>query len=236
MTQHPHLQLLITIVDRGKGETAASLLAREGVLCHHILLGRGTAHKDILDILGLGVTDKDVLLSVLQVEAMRGARERLSHALQLDLPGRGIAFTLPIGSVGGVRALQYLSGAPVAQPAEQERESAMQQASHSLIITIVNRGFTEPVMDAALPAGARGGTVLHARGAGMQEAEQFFGITIQPEKEIVLILVDEQHRLPVMQAITRGAGLSSEGKGITFCLPVGDVMGVARMMTDRAET
>ena len=106
---------------------------------------------------------------------------------------------------------------------------------HDLIIAIVNRGFTDLVMDAALPAGARGGTVVHARGAGTREASQFFGITIQPEKEMVLILVPHDRKVPVMQAITRGAGLHSEGHGLVFSLPVNDVMGVARMMDEQTE-
>ena len=114
---------------------------------------------------------------------------------------------------------------------------AMQQElpKNDLIIAIVNRGYTDAVMDAALPAGARGGTVVHARGAGAEEAAQFFGITIQPEKEMVLILVEHSHKVPVMQAIARGAGLNSEGHGLIFSLPVSDVMGVARMMEEKTE-
>ena len=63
----------------------------------------------------------------------------------------------------------------------------------------------------------------------MVEASQFFGITIQPEKEMVLILVDHAHKVPVMQAIVKGAGMTSEGHGIVFSLPVTDVIGVVRM-------
>ena len=164
---------------------------------------------------------------------------RLRYALEIDLPGRGIAFTVPIGSVGGSQTVRYLSGAD-APETNQEEKAAMQntnepQPAHDLIVTIVNRGFTDLVMDAALPAGARGGTVVHARGAGAQEASQFFGITIAPEKEMVLILAPHDRKIPIMQAITRGAGLTSEGQGLVFSLPVTDVMGVARMMQDTEE-
>jgi len=104
----------------------------------------------------------------------------------------------------------------------------MEKCTHDLIIAIVNRGFTDVVMDAARPAGARGGTVIHARGAGAKEAEKFFGITIQPEKEVVLILAKDEDRNAIMTAIARAAGLDSEGQGLVFSLPAGDVMGVAR--------
>ena len=109
------------------------------------------------------------------------------------------------------------------------------QYEQELVVAIVNRGFTDLVMDAALPAGARGGTVVHARGAGSEEAARFIGITIQPEKEMVLILVNHDQKIPVMQAITRGAGLNTEGHGLVFSLPVTDVMGVARVTQEWTE-
>jgi len=118
---------------------------------------------------------------------------------------------------------------------EEGNTTMQEQTKNDLIVAIVNRGYTDAVMDAALPAGARGGTVVHARGAGSEEASQFFGITIQPEKEMVLILVDHESKVPVMQAITRGAGLSTEGHGIIFSLPVNDVMGVARSAIEMQE-
>ena len=106
---------------------------------------------------------------------------------------------------------------------------------YQLVLTIVNRGSSDQVMEAARSAGARGGTLRHARGAGTEEASQFFGITIQPEKELVLILVQHEVKVPVMQAITKSAGLTTEGRGIVFSLPVNDVMGVARVTEELEE-
>lgn len=237
------LHLLLTIVDRGKGENVSRLLAREGVMVQFISLGTGTAHKGLLALLGLKDTAKDVVFSIIRSGVAKKAMRRLSHALEMDLPGRGIAFTVPMGSVGGAQTMRYFMGAE-AQETDQEGKKAMEQnpateaaeqPKNDLIVAIVNRGFTDLVMDAALPAGARGGTVVHARGAGAQEASQFFGITLQPEKEMVLILVDHERKIPVMQAIARSAGMNSEGCGLVFSLPVSDVMGVARMMSAETE-
>ena len=97
----------------------------------------------------------------------------------------------------------------------------------SLLVTIVNRGFSDDVMDAAREAGARGGTIMYAHGAGQKETDTFFGISIHPEKEMVLILSDENQRHGIMQAIVRKVGLSSEGAGIVFSLPVDAVAGIA---------
>ncbi len=100
-----------------------------------------------------------------------------------------------------------------------------------MIMCIVNTGFSETVMDAAKEVGARGGTVIHARGTANKEAEQFFQITIQPDKEIVLILVPQDIKDDVLHSIYRLAGLKSEGQGIAFSLPVDDVVGITSQKT-----
>ena len=100
-------------------------------------------------------------------------------------------------------------------------------AGYEAVFCIVNSGFSEHVMEAAKEVGARGGTVLHARGTANKEAEQFFHITIQPDKEIVMILVTADIKDAVLHAIYQQAGLKSEGQGIAFSMPVDDVVGIA---------
>lgn len=97
---------------------------------------------------------------------------------------------------------------------------------YDLIIIIVNRGFADEVMTAAKSAGAFGGTVVNARGTGTHELQEFFGSLIQPEKEMVMILTEREKRNAMMEAICRDAGLSKEGMGICFSLPVDGVAGI----------
>ncbi len=97
---------------------------------------------------------------------------------------------------------------------------------YQMILCIVNSGFSETVMEAAKEAGARGGTVIHARGTANKEAEQFFHITIQPDKEIVMILVTDGIKDAVLHALYQSAGLKTEGQGIAFSLPVDEVVGL----------
>ena len=97
---------------------------------------------------------------------------------------------------------------------------------HEVIFCIVNAGFSEAVMDAAREVGARGGTVLHASGTANTDAEKIFGITIQPEKDVVMILVSSEIRDKVLHALYESAGLKTEGQGIAFALPVQDVVGL----------
>lgn len=98
---------------------------------------------------------------------------------------------------------------------------------YEVIFCIVNAGFSDTVMDAAKEAGARGGTVIHARGTANKEAESYFHITIQPDKEIVMILVPAKIKDDVLHALYREAGLKSAGQGIAFSLPVDEVAGLS---------
>ncbi|MCL2493038.1 MAG: P-II family nitrogen regulator [Clostridiales bacterium] len=97
---------------------------------------------------------------------------------------------------------------------------------YSLIVTIVNRGYADVVITAAREAGARGSTVLYARGSGIRADKTFIGITIQPEKEVVLTLIKKEFVKDVINVITDKAGLTEEGRGISFVMPVTRTAGI----------
>jgi nitrogen regulatory protein PII len=97
---------------------------------------------------------------------------------------------------------------------------------HEAIFCIVNSGYSEAVMDAAKKAGARGGTIINARGTAGKEAETFFHITVQPEKEIVMILVTKDIKDSVLNALYEEVGLDTAGQGIAFSVPVDSVVGL----------
>ena len=101
------------------------------------------------------------------------------------------------------------------------------QYNHEAIFCIVNSGYSEAVMDAAKKLGARGGTVINARGTTSKEAETFFHITIQPEKEIVMILVPKKIKDGVLHALYKEVGLDTPGQGIAFSVPVDSVVGIS---------
>ena len=99
--------------------------------------------------------------------------------------------------------------------------------NHEAIFCIVNSGYSDAVMEAAKKFGARGGTVINARGTASKEAETFFHITIEPEKEIVMILVPEKIKDDVLHALYKEVGLDTPGQGIAFSMPVDGVVGVS---------
>ena len=105
---------------------------------------------------------------------------------------------------------------------------------HEVIFCIVNAGFADAVMDAAKEYGARGGTVIHARGTGSHLAEKFMGVTLVPEKEMIFIVVRKDQKNAIMRAIMDEAGTGTKAGAIVFSLPVTDTAGM-RMMEEIEE-
>lgn len=103
----------------------------------------------------------------------------------------------------------------------------MKTFEHQLIICIVNEGFSDLVMDTAREVGARGGTVVSARGTANKEAEQLFRIDIQPQKEMVMIVVPTALRDDVLHALYKEVGLNTPGQGIAIAMPVDNVVGIS---------
>ena len=105
-----------------------------------------------------------------------------------------------------------------------------------LIVSVVRKGWGSTVLQASVKAGARGGTVLFGRGAGIHEQEKIFGMSIEPEKEVVLTVVYADQVDTVLDEIVRAAELNHTGRGIAFVLPVDRIVGVAHFMRGRSET
>lgn len=220
MNQVPSsVHCLVAIVDRGKSEAVAEELRRRHILMQFVLLGHGTASAEVMDLLGLDEPEKDVVLALLPGDS-GGVLAALTERLELYRPGRGIAFTIDLCSISAL-AHQRIAAAAAETTAQKEEQTMRSQ--HELIVVITEHGFAADVMDTARGAGARGGTVVRGRSLAAEEAQKFLHITIQPEKDMVLILVPAAGRQPVMKAIcAQGAG-----HPLAFSLPVSDVTGLS---------
>ena len=102
----------------------------------------------------------------------------------------------------------------------------MEKFKHELILCIVNEGYSETVMESAKAVGAKGGTIIHARGTANKEAEKFFRITVQPEKEIVMILAKTELVDGILKGLYSSIGTATQAQGIAFALPVDEVAGL----------
>lgn len=108
----------------------------------------------------------------------------------------------------------------------------MSEFKHEAIFCIINEGYSEVAMEAARKAGARGGTVTRSRGTVNADAEKFFGVTISPQKEVIIILTEKERRDAILHALYTTCGLDTPGQGIAFSLPVDGVAGFGEQDKD----
>ncbi len=223
-----NLYLMTTIVDRKIANRYIELYQENNLHVMFLTLGYGTAANEVLDYLGLESTEKAVSFSVLEENSWIDIKKQLEKKLKIDAPGGGIAFTIPLSSIGGKKALDFLLER---EDYQKEEESTLKNTTHDLIIVIAEQGYTNLIMDAARGAGAYGGTIIHAKGTGMEAAEKFMGVSLAAEKEMVFIVSKTEQKNAIMQAIMKDAGLNSKAKSIAFSLPVTDTAGL-RLIED----
>jgi len=222
------LYLMTTIVDRKIAKKYIDLYEANNKTVMFITLGQGTAANEILDYLGLESSEKAVIFSVVDDNSWLGIKKQLERKLRIDAPGGGIAFIIPLSSIGGKKTLQFLLEK---QDYKKEEESTLKNTDRELIVVIAEQGYTDMIMGAAREAGAYGGTVVHAKGTGAAAAEKFMGVTIAAEKEMVFIVAKTTQKNDIMKAIMEKAGLDTKAKSIAFSLPVTDTAGL-RLMED----
>lgn len=223
------IKLIVTIVDRGRGTKAANLYRLNRLHFDFICLGFGTANSKILNYFGLAETEKDIVLTLAPSRRIRHLLGEVEHAFQLRSPGKGIVFTVPLSGISSQSSSvinKTKSRGEEPEMNENPSVNPQDETPYELILTILNRGYVELVMDAAREAGARGGTVINGRRVGFEDAQNLLGFTIQPEKEIIAILVPRSIKVSVMQAINKVAGLTTECRGIVTALPVDDILGI----------
>lgn len=107
--------------------------------------------------------------------------------------------------------------------------------NHEVIFAIVNAGFAEVAMEVARDNGARGGTIINARGIAREDAAAFFGITLHAEKEILMLVVEKDCRDRILNALYKQMGMEKKAQGIAFSLPVSDVAGLAPLLATGPE-
>lgn len=208
-----NLVMMIAITKRELSEVAISFLNKEGISLTLGRYGRGTATGELAKLF-LPDREKCVLFSTMPYVISK----KIMSELLSNVCHNGIAFTVPITSVGGVSVLKFLSG----KNTFDEVENMEVKFENELIIAVTNRGYTDNVMAVAREAGARGGTVIHARGTGDEASEKFFGTTLGAEKEMIFIVVEKKDKNNIMNAIMEKAGINSEAHTFVFSIPVID--------------
>lgn len=204
--------LLVTVVRRTRGDRVVELARAAGATGSTVLLGRGTVNNKWLALLCLADTGKEIVFTIAREKIMPNIISALQSAPDLCKKAPGIGFTVNVN-------LFLRSGLPFAQE-NKENYEMKEEINRQLICVIANEGYSDDIMHAARHAGARGGTIIRARGTGTEEDSSFFGIHIVPEKELVMILVKNIDLDPILNAIRSLPCLAEQGVGIVFTLPV----------------
>jgi len=214
-----NLRLLMIIDSKTNENIHLKTLNKLKVKLRVISYGKGTASSNLLKHLGIeGEEEKMIILAILPKVLSKHVIKHSISKLNIHKPGGGIAFTIPLSS--GSKFIEDL------YKDINLEDFDMEENNKHLIITITNEGYAENVMTAAKNAGATGGTIMSGRGLETEKVVKFLGITIEPEKDIVLILTDEDKKTSIMNKIVEENGLKTPGAGICFSLPVDNAIGL----------
>ena len=217
------LYFMMTITSRDMLPKFLEAFDKNNLPIGFVSLGYGTAKDDILDMLGLVRSEKAVGMTVVTGAGWEEAKWYLRKKMYIDVPDTGISVIIPMSSIGGKRELAFLTAG---QNYRKGEESVMKDTTMELLVVVSNQGHNDLVMDAARGAGAYGGTVIHARGTGMNQAELFFGVSLASEKDLTFIVTKKNQRNAIMSAIMKEAGMETPAQSIVFSLPVTDAVGL----------
>lgn len=218
------LRYLLVITKREYEQDYLDFFHNHGVNGVISELCNGTASESTLNLLGLEKTEKIMFNTMIREDKLGEIIKGLIVEMDISSAGNGLAVVIPIDSIGGSSSLKYFAGENPIEKKEKENMS-LAESKIVMIITIVDKGNTETVMEAARSAGAGGGTVVRAKGTGAEIAK-FFGVSISEEKEMVYIVARRDNRDAIMKAIMEKAGNNTDAHGVIFSLPVDSVVGL----------
>ena len=223
------LYCMITITDRSRVNEYLKLFNEHDVPVGLVTMGEGTASTELQELFGLQSVEneKAVCFSIIRetiwISVKKDLETRVSNTEPwagrpyVNAPWTGVSFIVPLSSVGGPREMAYLTrGMNFKKGAESELKNTL----YELIVVICNIGYNDMVMDAARAAGASGGTIIHARGTAKKETEDFLGISLATERDMLFIVTKADEKEQIMTSIMQNAGIDTKAGSLVFSLPV----------------
>lgn len=210
------LELICLIVNFGLGSKVIKTAKQFGVTGGTIFLGKGTVRNHILELLDITDIRKEIVMMIAEKSVADTALMELDKKFELVKPNHGIAFTMTVAEIYGSRTCQC----------DKHRESKGGGTMYNSIFVVVDKGLAGSVIDAAGTAGSKGGTIINARGSGVNENQKIFSMVIEPEKEIVLILSEIEKTDAIVDAIRKELEIDESGRGIIFVLDVNKTFGL----------
>lgn len=221
MVNSERMVSLLSIVGRGRGAQYIRMLKEKGLFLNYQFVGAGTASSEMMDILGLGNNDKDIMLSFGTHKAIDKLCGEFSKAIGSSGAYGGIAMVISPSSFSRITAEIIKRNSSDIEKGDGSNMHS--EFDYSLILISINRGYTDAVMQTAKKAGATGGTIIKARLAEAQEIEAYANTKLEEEKEIVTILAPNSIRNQILEDVNREFGLKSEAQGTVLSVPVDKV-------------
>lgn len=213
--------MYFAVVNLGLGSKVLKEARENGILGGTIFLGKGTAKNQLLEFLGLDKVKKEIVLMASESDVENNIHEVLNEKFQLNKPNHGIVFSLPSN-----RVISERNSVQNEEPKKGGKEVMRDTMKYEVIFTIVDRGLAEAVVEATKSAGANGGTVIHGRESGSHESTKFFSMDIEPEKEIVMTLIEKAKTEAVISAIEEVIDGDSTRDGVIFSMDVNRTSGL----------
>ncbi len=214
-------KLLITVVQKGRARVIIKATKEAGAEGGTVFIGRGTGIYE-KKFWGIPLTqDKEIVLTLFPEKIEDALVSKVTEVGRLLETGQGIALVIDVKGVAGISHFCDLDA--------KKRHEMKAESDFELIVTVVNKGNAEKVVEASKKAGAEGGTILFARGSGIHEKATLFSIPIEPEKDVILTLINRSKSEQVLRAIREATELDTPGKGIAFVLPVDRTTGTKRL-------
>ncbi|MFN7251738.1 MAG: P-II family nitrogen regulator [Anaerobacillus sp.] len=223
-------KLIITIVKKGQAKKAVKASKLAGAEGGTILLGRGMGIHENKSFLGIPIIpEKEIILTLVTTEFSSKVLSAIEEEAKLSCPRTGLAMVINTKAITGIAHLLGINF-DSNERTEGKTEMEKQAVLYDLIVTIVNKGDSDHVVEASKKGGAEGGTIITGRGTGIHEQAKLFNILIEPEKDIVLTLIDRTKTSDVLKQIDEDAGLNQPGKGIAFVLEVEKTIGINHIL------
>lgn len=212
--------MLTLILSENQSHKCIRLAREKNIRGGMVTIGKGTVKSTVLNLLGIKSNKKEILGFLLKNEQAKEMLDYFAEELQLKKPGNGIAYTTSVTDTAGFWRRET-DEKQIGDTGQGEDKSMYKK-----ITIIVDRGMADDVMDIALAAGVKGGTILHGRGACADISTNLFGCEIEPEKELVMILTPDDLIDKVVDALVRGLNLDNPGKGILYVEPILETRGL----------
>ncbi len=224
-------KLLVSIINQHEESCLKDILDDCSAVLSYRFAGVGTAHSELLDYLGIGETEKTVLLSVFPESDEELIIREIREKLSLYLVGKGISFTIPLAGISQLIA-GGITNAATNRTVDRSMIMKREDRKYNLIVAAVAANYVDIAMDAARSAGATGGTIVRSRSMKNAKAEQFIGISLAQEQEILLILTRKEVSMAIMEALLEKVGAQTEAGGVIFSLPVDRTAGISAKEED----